>query len=207
MNQHTVDYLKTAGGVGFLSDVTLFSVSNSDDLALQFPRSPIIGASYVGDQMTREWVVKNFRDNVMVGPVPSSAGYWDFPGRLKLDYTGLSHIHSPPEYGIVGEGGGDPLNSFMPNPVSAPDISDPTSQPRGWDAGHPALKDRSDEMIELKRASSFGWGNGTLLSPKTSVDTFRDVSAWRRPAMTDEEINAIGKYDMGTSGMSLNPSR
>ena len=210
MNQRTVDYEPTTGGwkpvVPGTTEVVVLSTSDQTGLKEQFPRGPINGKVGVGAgaTMTRDSVKEDFRDLVMMGPVPKSEGYWGFDTEVKLDFTGPTSLNSPPQYGIVGDGGGDPLNSFMPNLTATPLPLDPLAQPKGWDSSNLTLLRVSGWLVGNggRRGRPPGSGPGTLLSPWQAVDALNHVSAWRKPLNVTGPIEIIGKYEMGSSGMT-----
>lgn len=226
MNHRTVDFNPTVASLDFLEDASLLSVSDSVEIAKQFPLSPIIGSHGGSPKLTANEVARLFRSEVMrwvlteTGMVdpdkvnrvdPTAAAYWGFtsPSVPNLAYH-QDGKQSLPEYDILGHGSGDPLNSFVPNLMS-PSLNtpfDPLNIPQGWDeVENTALLRKSIEMVDNLRGSSFGSGPGTELSPYDAARNLAGSSPWRggwKVNAEDVDVGMINWYEMGSSGMTDN---
>jgi hypothetical protein len=199
------------------------STHHPNMLSNAFPNSPINGSAVTADttliQMTDGYVKKRFNDLVMRGTCVIPAGkfadftdaaganaYWAFEQEFNRDYVGYGDM-TPPSYDFKHAGedaaAGDPINSFVPNLMSVPDMIITQQLPPGI-----KMTEWADDLSQ--RGSPPFWGPGTAASPDTTSTKLVDVDqGWTNTVAESEagnEKTTLGTYLKGRSEMINKPT-
>ena len=184
-----------------LGAVAGYSTSDTTSLSNQFPNSPIIGEEPV---VTDNFLKVYFLHYVMRDSV-DDGGYWVFPEEFNRNYVMPSESDGNPEYGnFKWKHAGDPMNSFVPNLMSSPELS-PWKQPapgekmQVWANG-------------VQTSQAPGWGPGHNLTPEKAtaqlVNSKMDLG-W--PQVDEEDdtnsisFELLGDWILGDSTMMPKP--
>ena len=190
-SQNTTQIPDTEAGLG---PIKSFSTSGQAMLTEMFP-SPLNGADDTYDPAA---VKEIFLKKVMRGTVDDA--YWGFgeSSEFNRDYEGYGDL-TPPAYDFKYETekrAGDPINSFVPNLMSAP-MADPKKQIP------PGTKMTEWANDDAQKGSAPFWGLGTGDSPATtSANLVEAPQGWT--SVTGDDM-LLGNYLNGTSNMIVKP--